>query len=95
MLSQGSGSDPPLSEAGAQEGAASWVGRPGVALLPSILTFHSFALTLRYECHLGPGPRPLRFAPESLGVAFSFCLCLHVHALPRALDLLQLPTFVW
>lgn len=50
---------PPPSEVGAQEGAASWVGRPGVALLPSSPTFSSFALTPRYECHLEPGPRPL------------------------------------
>lgn len=59
VLSQGSGSSPLLSEVGAPEGAASWVGRPGVAPFPSSPTFHSFALTLRYECHLGPGPWPL------------------------------------
>lgn len=74
--------------------AASWEVRTRGGPPPSQHSVH-LHLPCAVNVISGLGPSPTDLLLNHTQVAFSFCLCLHTHALPLAPDLLQLLTSVW
>lgn len=70
-------------------------GREGPGRPTCIPTFHSFALTLRYECNPGPGPQCALMCSQ-MTQKWHFHLSLFTHPCTASgTSLSQLLTFLW